>query len=286
MAAYRQTELYGLLNQTYPPVAAIEEELRRTPPAALSELLLSEPECVFIVDYYFRLFPKEIAGSLISNPEFSVDAATELYNCQIIRHYRSLLGKEKSHDGYSSLMDSYWSHVGKERLLQILRQQITGKRSDYFSVIMLLQKMDASVLSLLRGEDEHRSHAMLDVFKAMGSSVKTVITSNLDLYDFIYRLALELKDEEYIAFLQDYTNLIVQLRIAENMVMDLQDAKDTTGKIPLKALIEMVPSIPTEALRIALEMMRERGLIDQTTVKSLIEFSPGIHAADAHHHTR
>lgn len=270
-AAYKQSDLYAHLNSSLPPVQKIEHALAAMPPGDLSALLTNEPETVFIIDYYFRLFPKELAARLISHPDFSVDAAVELYNCQIIRHFRASLEKKLTDESYASIAGSYWGLVGKEKLLEILRHQFTGKHSAYFSVLMLLQKLDASLLNALARDERIRSKATLEFFKAMGGGVRGVITSNLDMYDFLYKLARDLKDGEYTTFLDDYTRLVVQLRIAETVIQDLEQSRDASGHVRLKALLDTLPSIPEEARRIALEMMRDRGLIDDATLKSVLE---------------
>ncbi len=273
---YRQSRLYQLINQSMPPLHQIETELRAIDPGLVADLLLTEPETVFIIDYYFRLFDHALGGSILSHPAFEIGAAVELYNCQVVRYYRSHLHSQDHDFRYASLLESYWSHVEKEKLLLILKQLITGGKSNLFSIVMILQGLDISRLDFLARDKNVRSQAMLDLFKNIGDGVFDLIANNLDLYDFVYKIALDLKDQDYVKFLDEYTRFIVQLRIGQTLADDAVGRADAgTGRIPFKDLVEMLPMIPEESLGITLQIFEQKKLIDPETVRGILELHYG-----------
>lgn len=273
--AYRESRLYRLLNQAMPPLHQIEKELRAIRPGLVGDLLLREPETVFIIDYYFRLFDQDLGGGIISAPDFEIGAAVELYNCQVVRYYRSHLNSQDHDFRYASLLESYWSKVEREKLLLILKTLITGGKSNLFSIVMILQGMDISRLNFLSRDANVKSQAMLDLFKNIGDGVFDLIANNLDLYDFIYKIASDLKDEDYVGFLDEYTRFIVQLRIGQTLVEDGRRHADRSGKIPFKDLVEMLPMIPEESLEITLQLFEQKQLIDAETAKGLMDIYHG-----------
>lgn len=274
--AYRESRLYLLINQAMPPLHQIETELRTIHPALVADLLVREPETVFIIDYYFRLFDQKLGGGIVSHPEFTVQAAVELYNCQVVRYYRSHLNSTDHDFRYASLLESYWSQVEREKLLLILKQLITGGKSNLFSIVMILQGMDISRLDFLAHDQHVKSMAMLEIFKNIGDGVFDLIANNLDLYDFIYKIANDLQDQDYIAFLDEYTRFIVQLRIGQTLVEDGRQQVDrNTGRIPFKDLVEMLPMIPQESLEITLQLFEQKNLIDAETTRGLMEIYHG-----------
>jgi hypothetical protein len=62
---------------------------------------------------------------------------------------------------------------------------------------------------------------------------------------------------------------VVQLRIAQTMVQDGGNLVKDGGMIPLKDLIEMIESIPDEALELTLQLMLHRNYIDEKTISSI-----------------
>lgn len=254
-----------------PALSKIENALRNTSAKDISDLIQNEPDTIFLIDYYFRLFQPEVAAKIINDPEFDRRACVELYDCQVIRFYRSNLYTEEREFFDSSLLDTYWKHVENERLIDIFQGLVSGTRTINPSAILILQELDISRLKFLRKGEQFQSHAMLELFKNMGEGVLNIIANNLDIFDFIYEISVDHKDEEYIKFLDDYTKFVVQLRIAQTMVEDGERMAKESGKIPLKDLVDMITMIPDEALEITLQLLLQRKFIDENTIRGISE---------------
>lgn len=259
-----------MINQSFPPIHSIEHELRDIDPTIISTMIRSEPETVFLVDYYFRLLDPTIGGRLLSDASFEVETLGELFNCQVIRYYRRNLDAPNYDESYASIIESYWKFVSRERLIELFRFMIVSGRSAAFSAVLMLENLDTENLQLLRSLQEMKNTAILEVFKGLGKGVTKMISSNLDLFDFIYRLASDMNDLDYLKFLDDYTNIIVQLRIAQSMADVAKSRIDSSGKIPLKSLVELIREVPVTSMEVTLQLLKQRNLIDEKTADSLL----------------
>lgn len=267
--SYKQTELYNLMEERMPPLAKIKSCLEAIEPRIVSDMLISEPEIVFLLDYYFRLFQPELAARFINSEDFDLVAAVELYDCQVIRFYRANIDSTDHDSEYSSIMDSYWSSVSSNRLLEIFKAILSHGKSINPSALLLLQKLDVDSLEKVQEIENFQSKGMLQLFKNLGTGVLDIISNNLDLFDFLFQLSAEHGDTDYIKFLEEYTRFVVQLRIAQNMVEDGGNLVAEGGKIPLKDLIELIETIPDEALELTLQLLLHRNYIDEKTITSL-----------------
>jgi hypothetical protein len=136
--------------------------------------------------------------------------------------------------------------------------------------VLMLENLDTDNLELLHTLREMKNSAILEIFKGLGKGVTKMISSNLDLFDFIYRLASDMDDHEYLRFLDHYTNIIVQLRIAQSMADLAKTKTDATGKVPLKELVEIIKEVPTPSMEVTLQLLKQRNLIDEKTADSLL----------------
>ncbi len=266
---YKKTELYSLLEERMPPLSRLESCLKSIDPQFVSDMLVQEPETVFLVDYYFRLFHPSVAARFLDDKDFDINAAVELYNCQVIRFYRANLFEEDQDYNYTSIMDSYWAGVSSNRLLDILRAIVSKGNVINPSALLILQKMDANSLEKVQAIKEIKSKGLLRLFKGLGTGVLEVIANNLDLFDFLFQLSAEDDDVEYIEFLEEYTRFVVQLRIAQSMVEDGESLVKEGGKIPLKDLIELIEEIPDDAMELTMQLMLQRKYIDKKTIESI-----------------
>jgi len=263
---YRAADFYQLLNANPPAVHRIHDALRDWNALECSLLLSEEPECVYLIDYYFRLFEPEIGARLINDADFALSAAAELFNCQLIRYYRSLLSEEKS--DYSSLIHSYWKLVDKDRFLEILR--LTMSKDSIFSAVFLLQQVDQ--LDFLRNSERFPSGALLDFFKSQGRNLLEYIQNNLDLYDYIYGLARQMKDTEYLHFLDEFTSMVVELRIIGTLAEEHSRKLEPGEKMSLKQLVTFLDSLPASSHTLAMDLLKRRELIEPGTASSMQEF--------------
>ncbi len=268
---YRTTPLYQLLGQKLPPIHQIEKELGVVEPALIADMISTEPELVFIIDYYFRLLDPKVGARIVSAEDFSVSAALELFNCQILRYQRSHLGGEDGYDfAYASMLESYWREVDNNRLTLVFQELLNLGKSNHFAALLILQQMNLENLIFMQGHSNFRSPAMLTLFKNLGDNVQKLISENLDLFDFVYRLASDLKDDDYLAFLDEFTGFVMEIRIGRTLADDAAQHLDEHGKVPLNTVVHLLEGIPDESRRITLEIMRQRGHIDPGLMDGLM----------------
>ena len=201
---YKSARLYQLLGQKLPPVHQIEQELKSIDSAVVSDMIAAEPEIVFLIDYYFRLLDSKVGARIVSAENFAVTAALELFNCQILRYQRSHLGGADNYDlAYASMLESYWREVDKEKLSNVFQELLSLGKNNHFAALLILQQMNLDNLIFMQKDKNFRSPAMLTLFKNLGGDVQKLISENLDLFDFVYRLASDLDDRDYLAFLDE-----------------------------------------------------------------------------------
>jgi hypothetical protein len=267
---YKNSALYRLLGEALPPIARIEQELSGVAPALVGEMIRREPDTVFLLDYYFRLLPRGVGGRIVSAPEFPLEAALELFNCQLIRYYRAHLHGAEHSLSYASILESYWRDVGSDRLGQLFRALLKSGTTMHDAAVLILKDMDLNHLLSLQQDPQFSSPAMLALFKELGAGVERLLHENLDLFDFAYRLASDLKDEAYMSFLDEFTLFIVQLRVARTLADDVGKKLGPDGRAPLPLLVKMLEDIPGNSQRLSLELLRQRGQVDAALVDSLL----------------
>ena len=241
-------------------------------PALVSQMIAAEPELVFMLDYYFRLLDPQVGARIVSADEFSVASALELFNCQILRYQRThLAGTEGNYDfAYASMLESYWRVVKKEKLTEVFQQLLQLGTNNHFAALLILQQMNLDNLIFMQKDPDFRSPAMLELFKNLGGNVQKLISENLDLFDFVYRLASDLNDEDYLAFLDEFTGFVMEIRIGRTLADDAAKHLDEHGKVPLNTVVHLLDGIPPESRRITLEIMRQRGHIDPRLMDGLM----------------
>ena len=266
---FRESELYLYLNESFPPIKRIEQILKEIEPRVISELIESEPETTFILDYYFRLFAPEIGARIISHPDLEIKSLIELYNCQVIRYYRVNLNREEYKADYASLLNSYWQNIEKNRLMELFKALITAGDSNRLSAMMILENMSSEDLRYL---PEEQSESMLKFFKSLKEDFKNLVEDNLDIYDFVLGLAVDSGDADTLELLDGYTNLAVQMRIAQNFIEDSMKTLDSSGKVPFKTLVNLVNDAPAESLELTLQILTRNGMVEPGTIESLEKF--------------
>lgn len=271
VADYQNTELYHLLDEAIPPLQRLERAFEACDPAIVADMILHQPALVFIIDYYFRLLPPRIGGTVVSAPNFDLYAAVELFNCQMIRYYRATMFRSEHPEDYASLLESCWKAVRRARLTELFRHLLQSGKSNETGALLLLRNMDTDSLVFLQQRSEFQTPAMLRFFKDLGTGIQELIKENADLYDFIYRLASDLKDDEYVSFLDDFTLFMIQIRIARTMADDAAGLLEPDGSLSLKQCVGLLRHIPESCQPMALELLRQRGYIQASLIPGLLE---------------
>ncbi len=269
MSDYKNSEVYQILSSPLLTLQRMKVLLDTADPRIISEMVTAEPDTVFLLDYYFRLFPDETAGRILNDPGISLNVLREFYNCQVIRFYRQKLEPGMHPETYDSLSETYWKSVNRERLLHLLTDRIGSESDIRESAVYILQELSSEELEILSESGPETSARLLSVFRQLGEGAMDVITRNTDLFDFLQILSAELEDHEYIDFLNRMTRFIVQLRIAEGLVEDSKSRTGNEGRITLKDLVKFLEMVPPEAMQITLKLLLRRGYIDEGTIESL-----------------
>lgn len=269
-ADFRNTALYRLLGESLPPVGRIEQELRAIAPDLVATIIANDSASVFLIDYYFRLLPREIGARIVSDAGFSTEAAIDLFNCQIIRYFRAHLNASDHDLAHSSMLESYWREVSTARIAEVFRSLLRGGSANHGAALMILKEMDLDRLLFLRQSPGFDSPAMLQLLKQLGQNAERMLHQNLDLFDFVYRIASDLKDLEYMRFLDEFTQFIVQLRVARALADDVQKQSQADGQPSLQLLVRMLEGIPGSSRRLALELLRQRGVIEAGLAEGLL----------------
>jgi hypothetical protein len=267
----KRTNLFQLLDATIPNLNDIEKELKSIEPEIISQILDENPESVYIFDYYFRLFSPEIGSRIINHEKFSIQHTIELFNCQLIRYYRVNLFTVDWEIKNESILKSYWTKVKRFKLVEIFKfLHKSGKVNQPYSILILKRLNHTNILELIKGKDI-KSKALLDLFKNLGENIKDMIAEDFDLVPHIFALASELGDTQYLEFLDEYTMLTVQLRIAQSLLEEAEQYVDESGKIAFPKLIEVVKNMPKDCLDLTLQMFEQKGYIDKNLKNELAE---------------
>ena len=268
MPGYKDSELYALLNQPIPALRRIESCLRSTSPAILAEMIQAEPESTYIIDYYLRLFDPEVGERFVNSPDIPAEILVELFNCQVIRHYLAAMTTDPSREP-PSLRSSYWSSIHRERMTELFKGLLGTSESARFSAVMILQRMQLSDLRFLNPSE---TSTVLDYFRGMGPGFTDAVARNLDLYDYLYRVAKDRSDDGYLEFLDQYTNFVVQLRVAENLTAEAQNMADPGGLIPFRNLVALIEGAPDDSTELMLKILVHRKFVSEETAQSLLEY--------------
>ncbi len=268
MSAYRNSELFRLLNEPIPALHRIERCLREIEPAVVAEMIEAEPEATYIIDYYLRLFEPEVGARIINSNDVPPNTLADLFNCQVIRHYLAAMTQDNARP-QPSLLGSYWGHIHRDRMTELFKRLVGTSESARFSAVMILQRMQLADLRFL-SEDE--TSTVLQYFRGMGPGFADAIARNLDLYDYLYRVAKDRSDRDYLEFLDNYTNFVVQLRVAENLTAEAQLLADEKGQIPLSGLVQLIQGAPDDSAELMLKILVHRGFVSTAMARGLLEF--------------
>ncbi|MCE9502047.1 MAG: hypothetical protein K8R21_16315 [Leptospira sp.] len=261
-----------LMARAVPNFKDIEEELEKIPPAAISLEIEKDVGFTYLIDYYFRYIDIRVVKKILQNPFFTHEALVELFYCQITAIQKSILMKKERPD----LFSSYWKLLSHAEYAIIFKNII--KRTSNLDVAKtLLQKVDLLHLRLLTKSGEIKSDKILDLFKKFGPEIKKLVAHDFHLYDFAFELALDNSDDEFLAFLEEYTNLFVQIRLASNFVEDIElQIKNSGKKLSYSELHKLCSNIPRDSLRITLEIFQDKGWISENENKSIDSFYLGL----------
>ena len=264
-------KLMELLDKRVPPLHLIRAELLHIHPARLAWILGNNPELVFFIDYYFRIFEPEIGAKIISHFAFPVEFAADLFKCQILRAYQANLRNANADLKDARIMDSYWALVSQNKLLQLFEFLHRRDEGSKAYAILIFRKLKYEEIAQLLEHQEIKSSMLLDLFKQIGPDIKDMIAGDFDLFDVVFQLASELKDTGYLEFLEEYITLTVRMRIAQSRGEVAKNYIDQDGTLPLPQLIQILRDIPLEYMGTTLNYFIQKKYITPAIKNEILD---------------
>ena len=266
----QNSSLYKLLNEPVPRLGKIKQAILHTEPAVIQELIREEPLSIFILDYYLRKFESTVAEHVINHPDLPLETLVELFNCQIIRYFMSNTYKEeKSYATRVHFMDSYWSRLSREKLQDLFQALLQAGESNQISALGIMGNLSIQDLSLLRG---NQSQVLMDFIKNRRGELGKYLTANLDLFDFLHKEARNLEDQEMLAVLDEFTELIVLLRISNSFADEGRELADENKQIAFVDLVDLIKRIPPDSAEMTMRLLERDGYIGKEIMLNLMRF--------------
>lgn len=258
--------LQKLLESPIPKFKQIEEEFSVVPPALLSVEILKDPVFAYLVDYYFRFIDEQVVRRIIQNPMFEPKALGELLFCNITSNAKSKMQNAPS----KGVFESYFKYADKAQIA-ILFKALVKRTSSHDLAKEMIQKMDLNHLKMMTKSNTLPKDAVFLFFKKLGKDLHTLVTHDMNYYDFVFDLASNVNDQEYLQFLEEYTIVMVQIRVAQTFLHQLEELGREKNKKPgLVEIQSMLESIPTDCLELTLDIFKEKGFISEQERENLL----------------
>ncbi|MCC5813153.1 MAG: hypothetical protein JJT78_00220 [Leptospira sp.] len=260
-----------LIELVYAPVPQfkeIEKALDAIHPATLSLEIEKDVGFAYMMDYYFRVINSLIVKKILQNPLFTESALIELFYCQITSmHKAKLLGNP-----VPELISSYWKLLSKAQYAILLKNTIR-KTWNLEPAKELLGRIDLIHIKMLTGSGGVESKKFLDLFKALGKDIKKVFSEDMNFYDYAFSLAVQESDAEFLAFLEEYTMLFVQLRIASGFADEMaKKVEQNNGtKLDYSEIHQFFSHVPPDSLQVTLEIFLDKSWITAQEKNLILE---------------
>lgn len=260
-------ELDELLTGPIPNFKKIEKALEKIPPAALAIEIQEDVGFAYLMDYYFHYIDEEVVKNILQNPFFSHEALFELFSCHVTSYHKAILQNKPKPE----ISGSYWRLLTKAEFA-ILFKNMINRPSSLSITRALLEKLDIEHLKLMTSTGALKSGIMLKFLKQIGADIQQLAARDMNFFDYAFNLAHDNSDDEYINFLEDYTTVFVQLRVASFFVEEVQNMINQNGKVPVyQELIDYCASIPLDSLKVTLDIFQQKGWVSENENESILE---------------
>ena len=268
---YRQNpaflELDRELTRPIPNFKAINEALEKVPPFVISNAVLNDVEFTYLLDYYLKYMEKSTVQKILQNPLFATEALMELFYCQITAYHKAILQKKPAPD----LISSYWTYLSKAEYAVLFRSLLETSDTDAISIMMT--KVDIVHLKMLAKSGSEISDRMLSFFKKMGSGIKDMAAKDMSIYDFAFNLAVDKSDMEFLAIMEEYASVFVQLRVVSFFVEEVEKEIKLKGISPnYFYFMELSNAIPKDTLKLTVDAFIEKKWITDSEGKTLVDY--------------
>ncbi|MCG9875056.1 MAG: hypothetical protein MH321_09745 [Leptospiraceae bacterium] len=261
------SELLELVYAPLPKLKQIEKTIELVHPATISTEIEKNVGFAYMMDYYFRIIDLNLVKSILQNPLFSHEALTELFYCQITSIHKAKLLKRP----IPELISSYWKSLSKAQYAILLKDSIhrtynLGPAKD------LLSKIELVHIKLLTGSGGVSANRMLNLFKSLGSDIKKVFSEDMNIYDYAFDLAVEQSDNDFLAFLEEYTILFVQLRIVSSFTSEMESLiQKNGGRLNYSEVFQFFSNIPLDAIELTLEIFQDKNWLKKSEADLILE---------------
>ena len=257
------------LMRPIPNFKNIEEAISNIPPAILSMAILEDVGFTYLIDYYLRHMDVQIVKKILQNPMFSHDALVELFYCQVTAYHKAILQKKP----LPEMVSSYWTTLSKAEYA-ILFKNLISRTSSIQVTKTILAKVDLVYLRMMTSSGSLKSDRVLNFLKKLGPEIQKLAAQDMNIYDYAFDLAVANSDADFLAFLDEYTVVFVQLRLVSSFVDEIESEikKNAGHKLPYFQILQISTHIPTDCLKLSLEVFLERGWINANENKAIQEY--------------
>ncbi len=257
------------LMRPIPNFKNIEEAISNIPPAILSMAILEDVGFTYLIDYYLRHMDVQIVKKILQNPMFSHDALVELFYCQVTAYHKAILQKKP----LPEMVSSYWTTLSKAEYA-ILFKNLISRTSSIQVTKTILAKVDLVYLRMMTSSGSLKSDRVLNFLKKLGPEIQKLAAQDMNIYDYAFDLAVANSDDDFLAFLDEYTVVFVQLRLVSSFVEEIEaEMKRNSGnKLPYFQILQISANIPMDCLKLSLEVFQERGWINANENKAIQEY--------------
>lgn len=246
----------------------IESALFDVPPFYVSNAILSDVGFTYLLDYYLRYMSENTVRKVLQNPMFEKDALMELFYCQVTAYHKAILQKKPTPE----LISSYWTYLSKAEYA-ILFKHLLLKTNDTDATKNILRNVDLLHLKMMTNTGSIPSEKILNFFKRLGPEIQNIAAKDMHIYDFVFELATSNSDEDYLSYLEEFTAMFVQLRVASFFTDEIEKAIKANGRnLSYVEFLEQCAGIPRDSLPISLNIFQDKGWITDQEAQAILEF--------------
>jgi hypothetical protein len=251
-----------------PNFKEIEACLNEVPPVLIASAILDDVGFTYLLDYYLRYMSKQTIQKILQNPMFYHEALLELFYCQITAYHKAILQKKQPPE----LISSYWTYLSKVEYAILFKDLLIHTKETEVAKI-LLKKIDLIHLKLMSSSGSIPSSKILDFFKRLGPQLQQLAAQDMQIYDFVFELATDNSDSDYLSFLEECTTVFVQLRVVSFFFEELErEAKLENQNLTYLKILEKCHNVPYDTLPIVLEVLQEKGWINENEKSNILEY--------------
>jgi hypothetical protein len=251
-----------------PNFKSIEKALYEVPPVLVSQAILNDVGFTYLLDYYLRYMSKNTVQKVLQNPLFERDALMELFYCQVTAYHKAILQKKP----IPELISSYWTYLSKAEYA-ILFKHLLLRTNDTDATKSILRNVDLLHLKMMTNSGSIPSQKILEFFKRLGPEIQKIAAHDMNIYDFVFELATNNSDEDYLHYLEEFTAIFVQLRVASFFAEEIEKMmKLKNRKLTYVEILQQCAGIPFDSLPISLQIFQEKGWITEQEGISILDF--------------